>query len=119
MRGIRRSWEWLFGRWQEGPEPPVRFREYVVAWANAHRTASRLEWARAAVHFVEQAYRSGYVRGVESRERMGFSKAPDPDAAADAIDPNWRFAPSIDLIEEAGPVTDDDDESFMMGRSRR
>lgn len=70
--------EKLLGRWYEGPEPPARLREAVLAFRTAHPEASPDEWARAAIRIAEDAYRAAYVRGIETLVRdPGRWEAPD------------------------------------------
>lgn len=66
MRGLA---ERFAERYYEGPEPPMRLAEQVVAFAKANPEATRGEWGKYAVALAQSAYRSGYVRGIEWAER--------------------------------------------------
>ena len=101
LRKLRDKW---FGRWDEGPAPPMRLTETVVMFTNLHPTASRAEWTRFAIEFARECYRSGYIRGYEHVERdpefVEKLKAANPDALANALDPDWRFSPPVQLEED-------------------
>lgn len=102
VRFLRRATEKLFGKWEEGPEPPQRLREIVVVFANMHPTATRQDWTTFAAEQVAEAYRCGYARGYEHAER---DPAPfKPEDLADKMDPNWRWAPDVRLVDPLGIV---------------
>ena len=92
--------ERLAGIWAEGPEPPARLGEMVVAFANDRPHATRAEWVEYAQGLARESYRSGYTRGVERAERQFWSSMPSvlPEDVADALDPDWRWSPDITLM---------------------
>lgn len=94
MGWIKRTTEKWFGKYYEGPEPPERFHQLVVAFANAHKHATRADWIAFATAHAGEAYRSGYIRGLEyiERDEEGGNRAISPDVIADAMDPDWRWA---------------------------
>lgn len=69
QRWMRNLAERFATRYYEGPEPPMRLAEQVVAFAVMNPEANRGEWARYATALAQSAYRSGYVRGLEWAER--------------------------------------------------
>jgi hypothetical protein len=81
----------------EGPEPPARLEQMVVDFANGRRRATRREWSDMARKLAREAYKSGFVRGFEATIRddeIGLPKIP-PELIADALDPDWRWAPVL------------------------
>lgn len=114
VRNLRDRW---LGRFYEGPQPPARLRELAVAFANAHPRATRAQWVEFAAAHGDEAYRSGYVRGAEYVERDAFAR-PDvpPEVMADALYPDWRWAPAVDLTAPEDPVTDDAEDEHDRAR---
>lgn len=96
MRWVRNLRERAFGTFEEGPDPPERLADAAEAFAAAHLRATRGEWIAFAAAHAGEAYRSGYVRGLEWAERDP-EKRPDvpPDMVADAVDPGWRWRRGI------------------------
>ena len=74
---IRIFAEKLIGRYYEGPSPPVRLAEQVVAFGAGNPTASREEWAVFVTRLVQSAYRDGFTRGREWEARDLDSLSPD------------------------------------------
>lgn len=102
MRGLA---ERLAERYYEGPEPPMRLAEQVVAFAAANSGATRGEWMRYAVAMAQSAYRSGYVRGIEWAERdLDRLDVGDPDRLADQQQHDFEWhapeAPSAQALAE-------------------
>lgn len=64
-------------------------------FASMNPGATRAQWAEFAGALADEAYGSGYIRGVEWAERDfdGGEPRPSPEALADAIDPAWRERP--------------------------
>jgi hypothetical protein len=96
LRGIL---ERIAGVFYEGPRPPERLGEMVVAFANMRPTATREEWCRFVKFHVEECYRSGFTRGAEWAERDFWSRMPSvrPEEVADTETPEWRWNPGIIL----------------------
>ncbi len=118
-RWVRRALERLAGVWYEGAQPPDRFGEMVVYFANTNPRATREQWVQFATELAGETFRSGYLRGFERGERDVEAqpwRQADPDALADELDPDWRWSPDItlygpaDLIpepEEREPTAED------------
>jgi len=101
--------ERLLGIWYEGPEPPARLGEMVVAFANDNPRATRADWVRFCQFHSGECYRSGYVRGVERSERDFLNAMPStrPEDIADELDPDWRWSPDITLMGDPTVVVED------------
>lgn len=101
VRWFRNLREKLFGKFYEGPEPPERIGEIVIVYANTFPAATRADWVRFAADHAREAYRAGYVRGVEYIERDPEERVIltqlDPDVVADALSPDWRWSPEVEL----------------------
>lgn len=82
-------------RYYEGPEPPLRFADMAIEFANLYPTATRAQWLRFATEHAREAYRAGYQRGYEYVERDPdfFRTDLPPDKIADMHDPDWRWRP--------------------------
>jgi hypothetical protein len=94
VRFFRRMAEKLFGTWKEGIEPPDRLGDMVITFANMHPHATRQDWVVFATFHAREAYRSGYLRGVEYAEREDDEPGLDPDVLMDAMNgPSWRGRP--------------------------
>lgn len=104
VRWLRDVRDRYLGRFYEGPEPPERLGQIVLAFAAAHPRATRAEWMAFAEAHAQEAYRSGYVRGYEWTQRDLHAR-PDvpPEVIADEADPDWRWRRAIpiegDLVE--------------------
>jgi hypothetical protein len=90
--------KWV-GKFYEGPEPPARLGEIATEFGNIFPNATRREWLAMAKNLANEAYRSGYVRGIEWAERDPDAVTPNvpPDVIADMVDPDWRWRPAVDL----------------------
>ncbi len=86
--------EKLFDRFYEGPEPPDRLGDMVIAFANMYPSATRLDWVQFASEHARECYRSGYLRGFEYAEREPDEPEVDPDELMDALEGRaWRDNP--------------------------
>lgn len=105
LRLLKRAVEKLLGQWDEGPEPPERFREAVMMFANDNPHATRREWMEFATYFAGETYRTGFVRGWEMDVRTAEQpwKGEPPEAMANALDPGWPWAPEV-LLNPDEPV---------------
>lgn len=101
VRWFRDIRERIFGKFYDGPEPPDRLAQMVIAFALTTPQATRFDWTRFAIDHARECYRAGYTRGVEYVERDPDERALlsqlDPDAIADALSPDWRWSPELDL----------------------
>lgn len=101
--------ERLAHRYYEGPEPPERLTEHVLAFAAAHPTATRGDWIAFASAFARSSYRAGYVRGVEWVERDLDKLSPESlevVAHAQAYDFEWHAPEGLtaqQLAEQVQP----------------
>lgn len=68
-RWIRRKAEQWLGNFYEGPEPPDRIGQRVVAFMALYPNATKGEWAAFATRIGMNCYREGWVRGFEWGER--------------------------------------------------
>ena len=96
-RWLRRFLEKRLANYYEGPDAPERLAEMVVWFANANPHATRAEWVEFAALHAAECYRSGYVRGYEYSERDPVVREFQPEEVADALYPDWRWAPEIRL----------------------
>jgi hypothetical protein len=77
-RFIAEKLEKLIGHFYEGPEPPPRLTEAVLAFRAARPDASADEWQAMAVRLSEDAWRAAYARGLETLVRdPGRWESPD------------------------------------------
>ena len=112
IRKIRRGFEWLFGRWYEGPQVPDRLIQEVDFFMKWHPHATKGQWAHFAAGLSEASYKAGYMRGYEYVERQELSRKANPDMFADEMDPDWRDRPAarleLDELDAMQHVTDTD-----------
>ena len=78
-RFLSRLAEKVADRYYEGPDAPQRLAEEVRLFRAIYPEASPDEWAEFAIRLAGNAYRSGYVRGVEYVERDPNPPEPDQD----------------------------------------
>lgn len=111
--------ERLAGTFYEGPTPPARLGEMVVAFANENPNATRRQWIEVATEHARECYRSGFVRGAEWAERDFKSRMPSvrPEELADALDHDWRWRPGITLVGDHGAVVRGEAEENENGRA--
>lgn len=76
-RWLRRLWQRAFGTFYEGPSAPPRLRQMVRIFEEQHPFATRADYLDFAAKHAEEAYRTGYVRGLEWSER-DVERAPEP-----------------------------------------
>lgn len=69
-RWLRVSAEKVARRFYEGPEPPERLFDELELFEKLHPNATADEWRIVARGLVSNAYRDGYIRGFEHRERL-------------------------------------------------
>ncbi len=78
--------EKILGRFYEGQRTPRRFLEGPAAFAKAAPSASAAEWAAAAEQMIDDAYRAGYVRGLEADRRAKSEwRSPQQDEMEEAL----------------------------------
>lgn len=103
---LRALIERCLGLWYEGVLVPRRLIVAIDDFEALNPKATAADWKRYALIAVPSAYREGFVRGYESDARA--PGMPDPDAAADGLDPFWRDSPpfvvEVDPEPEALPV---------------
>ena len=118
---LRRRLEKATDTFYEGPRPPARLRTGVLAFANAHPSATREDWAAFAASLAEEAWRSAFIRGVEhvEREPPDHPLRPSPDDYMDEIDPEWRWSPAVDLENPNEVVPEDVPEGERIERQFR
>lgn len=110
-RWIRRLLEKFLKRFYEGEEAPGRLGDMAILWANENELATRGEWLSMAIHLAEEAYESGFARGVEYVERdPEFFDDLKPDLIADAADPGWQESPAITLDADPDGIVPPDEE---------
>lgn len=100
-RWFRNVRERIFGSFFDGPEPPERLSQMVIAFAQTNPQATRFDWARFAIDHARECYRAGYTRGVEYIERDPDERVLlaqlAPEALASAIDPDWQWSPELTM----------------------
>lgn len=74
---LRQSAEKVARRLYEGPSPPVRLFDEVEVFEKLHPGASAEQWRAFVSGAIGNAYRDGYQRGYEHRERMPVGSAYD------------------------------------------
>lgn len=111
---LRETWR---GEYYEGPTPPVRLAQMVLAFAQTHPHATREDWINFSIEHAGEAYKAGYIRGEEwtERDETNYS-GTSPEEIADALDPDWRWSPPIALtgrLEDIVPVLSPTDIEIM------
>lgn len=95
VKWFRNFRERVFGKYDDGPDPPERLAQMVIAFAQTTPQATRLDWTRFAIEHARESYRAGYTRGYEYTERDPDERAIlsqlDPETLATALDPNWLW----------------------------
>jgi hypothetical protein len=91
----------------EGPEPPKRIAVAVAEFVRASPHATQQEWSAFALHFAQECYRTGYVRGLEWSERDIERRDPavDPEAFVEAAQNDMSFERDEN---DPPPITDVD-----------
>ena len=90
---VRKLLERWLDRFSEGPDAPQRTKDMVVAFANSNPRATRADWVRFSQEHAAEAWRAGYLRGVEYVERDPELWRPrlPPEVSASAQDPGWSL----------------------------
>jgi len=111
-RMMRNALERFAKSFYEGPHPPLRLQEMVIDFANSNPRATRKEWVAFAAGQAEEAYKAGYIRGLEYSERDETYRAQVkevPDQVADQLDPDWRWSPGIKLEGPPQDIPEEED----------
>ncbi len=98
-RAVRNLIEKLLKRFYEGPEPPIRLSEEVRLFRAIYPMATADEWELFAARLAENAYCTGYTRGVEASERDPQPLEPDLHELA-AVAQDWSLADGHPLIRD-------------------
>lgn len=96
VRTAKKLVERTLGTWYEGPEPPDRLRQMVLAYAEAHPRATRREWIGFAQDLARVCYRSGYERGYLWADRDLERRDPEfePERLAELEGNGWEWMPA-------------------------
>lgn len=97
----------------EGPEPPKRLAVAVDEFARANQHATQRDWSTFALHFAQECYRTGYVRGLEWSERDIERRDPavDPEVFVEQVQNDMSFERGENdppLITDVDAVIDGD-----------
>lgn len=91
-RALRATLERIIGRYYEGPEPPPRLAEEVVLFRAYNPHASQDAWAEFALRFARNAYRDGFVRGLEWQQRGWLEQqAESEEQRAERARHDWQL----------------------------
>jgi hypothetical protein len=102
-RFVRDALEKLLKRFHEGPEPPPRLRETVILWRVLNPEATIDAWEKFAISQAEDAYRCGFVRGLERNLRNPEAMPPEVADAIERARHDWSIVQSEEMrrvIEE-------------------
>ncbi len=91
-RFFRNLLEKALGRFYEGPEPPPRFREELALFRVMHPLATPAEVDAVVGRLIDNAYRSGYVRGNEAMERDPSQRGEPVEELLCAQREDWSLA---------------------------
>lgn len=91
---LRRLVDKVAKRFYEGPEPPRRLAQAATAFAFFNEHSTTQEWIDFTTQLAEDAYREGYVRGLEHVERQ------DPDPFAELEDERRHDWSWVDLAPD-------------------
>lgn len=125
MKSVRRLLRSVLERvtktYYEGPEPPSRLREGVLLFRLTNPAATPADWVGFASASIAAAYRDGFVRGLEWRERGLLDKpSDDADKVADAAVNEWLLADEgTPLRERLDSGNDPDDPLAGMSPAAR
>jgi hypothetical protein len=72
---LRRSAEKVAERFYEGPDAPPRLFDEVEIFEKLHPGATAEQWRSFVSRAIGNAYRDGYMRGFEHRERLPVDSA--------------------------------------------
>jgi hypothetical protein len=91
----------LRDRYYEGPNPPNRIVQIAELYADTHPRATRGDWIEFASNHAKEAYRAGWVRGFEWRERtMRGEIVREVDEA------DWEWESEVELTDLEREVND-------------
>lgn len=106
-KAVAPLWKWLRNAWQkrknvfyEGPEPPKRLEAISDAFAAAHPHATRGQWLEFCKAHADEAYRSGYQRGIEWYHRDELQSHNDPEEWAEIEGHDWPWEEVIPTSAE-------------------
>jgi hypothetical protein len=83
LRFFRNTLEKLAKTFEEGPEPPLRLRDEVRMFRVMHPLATAEQWYAQCLELVDAAYRQGFARGYEWKERDLDSSHKESERLAD------------------------------------
>lgn len=94
-------------RYYEGPTPPLRLIQAVDTFALMYPHATKRQWMQFAARHAGEAYKTGYIRGLEWKERA--PEYMEPSTAWDVIDsdtrdPQWSWADLAPGEEEMNEI---------------
>jgi hypothetical protein len=94
-------------KFYEGPEPPPRLLEELRIFRAYHPEATGEEWEDFTLEFARSAYRDGFVRGVEWRERgwRELDETADQKSERDAHD--WLASRHNDTMKAVMELGED------------
>jgi hypothetical protein len=90
---FRQSAEKVARRLYEGPDPPPRLFDEVEVFERLHPGASPEDWRFFVTTAIANAYRDGYQRGYEHRERAPTDAAYDEQRALEAEAARHEWSP--------------------------
>jgi hypothetical protein len=107
-RWVLEKAEVFAGVYDEGERPPERLGQQVIVFANLYPHATRQAWATFAISLVNDAYKTGYIRGVEWVERDPVERTMPwtPEEFADRLGAEWRENPAPELLYPQKKVED-------------
>lgn len=91
-RFLHRLVETLLGRWNEGPDTPVRYFEEVRLFRVFNPEASQETWERFARDMIDRTYRDAYTRGFQCQERWWPGPPSEAERLAEAQQHDWSLA---------------------------
>lgn len=114
-RLFRRGVDKASARYYEGPTPPPRLIQAAEAFAMLNPSATQEQWVRFAARHAGEAYRSGFVRGLEWKQRS--PEQMEPSTAWAVIDSDerrhdWTWADLQPSPEQLRRVVHDNQEAL-------
>lgn len=98
---VRGMLERALGHLADGPEPPPRLRETVLMFRVTYPAATASDWENFAIVHATDAYRSGFLRGLDWSMRELDEMDPDaPERLADLAAHDWSLADTIPTMRE-------------------
>lgn len=110
LKILRRTLEKLTDRYHEGPETPARFRDSILLFRAMNPMAGIDDLILFASAVVDDAYRQGFARGYEWRERGLLEPGNEAERAADEAAHDWDVTggdPRLRAILESGEDPND------------